>query len=95
MEKNSWVLPNRKDNELLQHEQGHFDFAILSASEFKKIALSVTLLKSNYVRKIDSVFNATLNKYKQMEIQYDEETNHMLNKKQKMLWNKKFDEMLK
>jgi hypothetical protein len=95
LKKNSWILPNRKINELLQHEQGHFDFAILSASEFKKVVFSTILLKNNCAQKIDSVFNATLNKYKQMEIQYDEETNHMLNKKQQMLWNKKFEEMLK
>jgi Bacterial protein of unknown function (DUF922) len=94
LKKNSWVLPDKKSNELLQHEQGHFDFAILSALEFKKIVFSTTLFKSNYAQKIDSVFKTTLNKYKQMEIQYDEETNHSLNKNGQMLWNKKFEEML-
>jgi hypothetical protein len=92
---NTWVLPDRKSDELLRHEQGHYNFAILLASEFKHTIDSTVLFKTNYSQKMDSIFQAIFNKYRQMEVQYDNETNHMNNKGKQELWNKKFEEMLK
>jgi len=92
---NSWVLPDKKTTELLQHEQGHFDFARLLSLEFKKEAGSTVLLINNCDRKLDSIFNTTLNNIKQMEIQYDDETNHMWNRTEQKKWNKKIADMLK
>lgn len=92
---NSWVLPDKKTTELLQHEQGHFDFARLLSFEFKKEAGSTVLLINNCDRKLDSIFNAALSNIKQMEIQYDDETNHMRNRTEQKKWNKKIADMLK
>lgn len=91
----SWVLPSKKTDELLVHEQGHFNFALLVAAEFKKTVNSTILLKSDYNQKISFIFNSVLNNVKQMEVQYDEETKHMVNKKEQLRWNIKIDEMLK
>jgi hypothetical protein len=95
LKNDSWVRPDKKSSELLEHEQGHFDFAILCSIEFKKVVKSTTFLKINYSQKIDSLFKVTLNKYKQMEIQYDIETNHMLNRSKQAEWNKTLETMLK
>lgn len=92
---NSWVLVDKESDELLQHEQGHFDFARLLALEFKNEASSTVLLFGNYKYKLDSIFNALLTKISQMEIQYDKETNHMWNREEQELWNEKISAMLK
>lgn len=95
LKNDSWVLTDKKSNELLEHEQGHFNFAILCLLEFKKAVKSTTFFKINYSQKIDSLFKITLNKYKQMEIEYDTETHHMLNKSKQAEWNKTLETMLK
>jgi predicted secreted Zn-dependent protease len=95
LKNDSWVLPDKKSSELLEHEQGHFDFAMLCSREFEKAVRSTTLLKINYPQKIDSIFKATLNKYKQMEIQYDTETNHMFDRSKQAEWNRALETMLK
>jgi len=95
LQENSWALPDKETTELLQHEQGHYDFALLLTLEFKKEADSTTLLMNNYNRKLDSIFNATLNNIQQMEIQYDNETNHMWNRPAQKRWNDKIADMLK
>ena len=75
---------------VLEAEQGHFDFARLLTLEFKKAIRSTILLKTNYTSKIDSIFNAILASIREMEIQYDKETDHMLNAKKQKLWIKKY-----
>ena len=94
LKENSWVLPDKETTELLAHEQGHFDFARLLTLQFKKEAGSTVLLMNNYSRKLDSIFNADLDNIKQMEIQYDNETNHMWNRAAQKRWNKKISDML-
>ena len=91
----SWVLPDKKSDELLVHEQGHFDFGLLVAAEFEKAIKSTVLLRSDYSQKISFIFNSIIGNVKQLEIQYDEETNHMKNKKEQLRWNTKISEMLK
>jgi len=95
LQERSWVLPSKRSAELLQHEQGHFDLARLLALEFKQEAGSTVLLRNNYSRKLDSIFNADLYDIKQMEIQYDTETNHMWDRAAQERWNKKIADMIK
>jgi len=94
LKNDSWVLPDKKSSELLEHEQGHLDFAILCSLEFEKVVKSETFLNINYSQKIDSIFKATLNKYKLLEIQYDTETNHMFDRNKQAEWNKKLNNMI-
>ncbi|MCC5613171.1 hypothetical protein LC612_42465 [Nostoc sp. CHAB 5834] len=91
---NSWVLPDKKTDELLEHEQGHFNMGILCTLKFKKEVASTVLLKSNYNEKIDLIFKSILMDINQMSLRYDEETNHMLNKSEQKKWNKKINNML-
>lgn len=92
--KKSWVKQEQKSDELLRHEQGHFNIALLAEAEFKKTVHSTTLLESNCRATIDSIFETVMSKYGAMELLYDEETNHMLKRKKQMQWNKKLSEML-
>ncbi|MGI4875423.1 MAG: DUF922 domain-containing protein [Janthinobacterium lividum] len=91
----SWVLPNRQTDELLMHEQGHFNFALLLASLFKKAVVSTVFTKADYAQKVKELFANILTEVKQLEVQYDAETNHMKNKEAQLSWNKKLEELLK
>lgn len=95
----SWVKKEalKKDyaDELLIHEQGHFYFGALCASELKRRFSEEAYNKSNYKAKIKEIFNEVFSKYKDMDDTYDYETNHMLNKKGQSRWNKFFEVELK
>jgi len=95
LQENSWVLPEKESKELQHHEQGHFDFGRLLALEFEKQADSTVLHINNCRHKLDSIFNSILNNVRQMNVQYDKDTNHMWNRKEQKRWNKKIADMLK
>lgn len=90
----SWVKKNQKSNELLQHEQGHYDLAIICAEMMKENFISNTFLRSNLSIKADSIFQSTLQLIKQIEVQYDDETNHMLNRDEQEKWNANIEKLL-
>lgn len=91
---NSWVIPDKKSNELLEHEQGHFNNALIHALKFKKEIMATILLKSNHYEKVSSIFKSIIKDANQMDLQYDEETNHSLNRSEQKKWNQKFNSML-
>ncbi len=94
LKSDSWVLKDKETDELLNHEQGHFNTAMICEAEFKKAIDTTTLLITNYSQKIDSVFNAVLNGIKELNVEYDKETNHMLNKEEQQKWDKKINDMI-
>ncbi len=91
---NSWVREDKESGELLHHEQGHFNTAVLLEGQFKKAIDTTTLLNSNYAQTIDSVFNVLLKSISELNIEYDKETNHMWNKEAQKQWDGKIDEMI-
>jgi predicted secreted Zn-dependent protease len=94
LKNDSWIKPDRESDELLEHEQGHLNFAMACSLEFAKTIRNAVLLKTNYKQKIDSVFKAILGRYNRMEVQYDTETNHMFNRIKQAEWNKTLETML-
>lgn len=95
LKENSWVLSSKESDELLNHEQGHFNLAILCEAGFKQAMDTITLFRYNYFQKIDATFNAVLKDIQELELQYDKETNHMLNTKEQKIWDDKIAGMLK
>lgn len=91
---NSWVVPDKKSDELLEHEQGHFNNALIHALKFKKAVTSTVLLKSNHNEKINLIFKSIMSDANQIDLQYDEETNHSRNRSEQKKWNQKFNSML-
>ncbi len=88
----SWVkkekiIKKKASEDLLQHEQGHYDLVIVCAETLRQTLNAATFLKSNYSVKVDSIANATLQLITQIENNYDEETNHMLNTDEQKRWN--------
>jgi hypothetical protein len=85
--KTSWVKLEKASDALLQHEQGHFNTGILCLRELNKKVAALNNKSSNFVSEVQSLFKTVLEKYKKMDLQYDEETNHSINKTEQQKWN--------
>ena len=90
----SWVAPNKRTDELLKHEQGHFDIARIHALKFKKEILSTLLVKDTYQETIKAVFQLYLVDARRMGLEYDEQTNHSRNRVEQAKWNQKLENWL-
>ena len=85
----TWVVKGKESDELLKHEQGHWDIAGLIARRYhrKLVALRAPTVQklTELVRKTEKQFQARANK---INDKYENETNHSMNTKQQNKWNK-------
>ena len=89
----SWWNPeslnSKKSEEILQHEQLHFDICELYGRKmFKEI---LKLKKSNKLNgeTLNRMYSQLENEYQKYQNRYDGETNHSLNTKNQKRWNKR------
>jgi hypothetical protein len=93
----SWArkdLPDRLTDELLQHEQLHFDIAELVARKLKKALLEQDYTQKNYEFKINAIRKRVISDGDRMQERYDIETGHGSNKKEQQLWISKVESEL-
>lgn len=90
-----WVRPGRESDGLLQHEQGHYDMALLLAAIFKKQASQLVLTRSTYSQQLRELFAGILAEIKQLEVQYDTETEHRKNSAAQLAWDRKLELLLR
>ena len=86
----SWVVAGAKTDHLLQHEQTHFDITELYVRKFRK-GLSEFVLKGSYenVHEIlNDLYNLIEKERSLMQKEYDQQTNHSLNKEADIKWQK-------
>jgi hypothetical protein len=83
----SWVRKEKATDELLKHEQGHFDIGILCQKELLSKIQASSYTKNNFKPLLQSIFNSTMQKYHRMGEQYDNETVHGKNKDNQEKWN--------
>lgn len=90
----SWVKPGKQSDELLKHEQGHFNAALLCLKEVLKTVAAAQFTRGNYKEEIQKIVYGTVQKYKDMNIRYDEETRHSMNKEEQKKWDAFFEKSL-
>lgn len=78
----AWIRDGKQSDYLLKHEQLHFDIAQLHIRLFQKKLESVTT-----TAQVKKLFDESLRAAKQMQVQYDEETQHSRNKPEQKRWN--------
>ncbi|WP_158828830.1 DUF922 domain-containing protein [Mucilaginibacter lacusdianchii] len=71
--------------EVLRHEQGHYQLAYLMRQEMLS-SLSQARYTANYQAQVNAIFSRVNEKYKQLNADYDDDTNHMLDRKQQDAW---------
>ncbi|WP_276135102.1 DUF922 domain-containing protein [Polluticoccus soli] len=73
----SWVNKKRDlSPELLRHEQGHFDIALVCAAELAKQVKAASFTAKNFEPLMNKLFDAAYDKCARLQEQYDAETGH-------------------
>lgn len=92
--KKSWVKKGKESEDLLKHEQGHFDVGLLYMQEVIKKMAETNFTRSGYQQEIRKLIADTHQKYKDMGTQYDKETNHSIKKDEQEKWNLFFNKQV-
>ena len=79
--------------EVLKHEQGHYTIAYLEQQELLR-EIGKTRFSRNYQYEAMAIFNRIDAKYKQMNTDYDDDTQHMTNRVQQHSWDVYFQKQL-
>jgi len=85
--KNSWKKNDKITDTLLKHEQGHFDIGILCAMELQRRINATVFMRTDYQASFAAIIKEVVDKYKQMDLQYDAETNHHANRQEQWKWD--------
>ncbi len=80
--------------EVLKHEQGHYTIAYLEQQEILR-EIGKTRFGRNYQYEAMAIFNRIDAKYKQLNIDYDEDTRHMTDRVQQHSWDMYFQKQLR
>lgn len=85
----SWVKNDSKVDELLKHEQGHFDITEWHARLLRKAFSKTTLdpYDKTLNKKIDVLFKNEFKKCQDHQKKYDKETKHGVIKEQQNKWS--------
>jgi len=73
-------------NEILKHEQGHYMIAFMEQQELRR-TLGKTVFRDDYKYTAQDIFNRIDAKYKKLNVDYDADTQHMLNREQQHSWD--------
>jgi hypothetical protein len=91
----SWVKSNQVyRQELLEHEQLHFDISELYARKLRKEFASTNFTYFNVKKKTESIYNQVQKQYLQRQQEYENESNYSLDKQKQAEWIKKIKEEL-
>ncbi|HEY8781571.1 MAG TPA: DUF922 domain-containing protein [Mucilaginibacter sp.] len=79
--------------EILKHEQGHYIIAYMEQQELLR-EVNRTIFGADYQYEAANIFNRIDAKYKQLNFNYDEDTQHMVNRVQQQSWDAYFKKRL-
>ncbi len=92
----SWVKRENATEDLLKHEQGHFDineiFARLCIKELQNVRVKNM---DKFGKEVEKVFDKISRKMSDFQNEYDRETDHSKVKDKQIVWNAKIEKLLK
>ncbi len=91
----SWVKKGMQTDYLLNHEQRHFDLAEAGAREFRKQLKTAHFTAENFHKEVQRITIEMDQKYKKLQQQYDQESDHSRIEGKQKEWDEKIDAMLK
>ena len=83
----SWV--RIKTNEVLAHEQGHFDIAEIFARKLNKMMKAYRFNAKTASTDLNRLYEDVMKQHRQTQTQYDQETDYSRNKPNQEEWLKK------
>jgi hypothetical protein len=87
----SWVKPIGRNDYILKHEQDHFDISYICTMHFVEKLQEANITASNYNDVVNKLYQQSIKEMKDMQDQYDTETNHSLIKDKQEQWNAKIE----
>lgn len=90
----SWSRKDKQTEELLIHEQGHFNIGILCMRELVSTYKATKWLKAGFGAQMQTMISTVMKKYHEMGMRYDRETKHSMNKAEQEKWNLFFAQSL-
>lgn len=93
----SWVKSEGKSDELLQHEQGHFDITEIYARKLREELRKIKCDKKTQEqiqKEVDAIFERIQKEWEMEDEKYDQETDHGRNKEKQKEWNEKIQRRL-
>jgi len=72
--------------EILKHEQGHYTIAYMEQQEVLREVNKIRF-RADYQQRAAEIFNRIDAKYKQLNLDYDDDTAHMTNRVQQHSWD--------
>ncbi len=84
-----------KTDYILKHEQGHFDIAEIYARMLNKQMSEYVFNHQRYQEDLNNIYFTIEREREQMQEDYDNETNHSINKEKQEIWFKKIDSLMK
>lgn len=88
----SWGL--HKTDYILSHEQGHFNISEIFARKLKKKIIEYQFNSRTYQKDLAKIYKAITDEKEKMQRDYDQETNHSINKTKQAEWLKKINSLL-
>jgi len=90
----SWMDRSRVNTpgvtaEILKHEQGHYDISYMEQQELLR-TVSRTIFRSNYHQVANAIFDRIEAKYRQLNLDYDNDTQNSTNRVQQHSWDAYF-----
>lgn len=89
----SWV--RIKNDEVLAHEQGHFDLAELHARKLHKALKAYKFNARTVSTDVNKIYDSLMNAHHEAQSLYDNETDYSRNKPKQDEWQKKIADELK
>jgi hypothetical protein len=90
-----WVKPDYRTDEVLSHEQRHFDVVKIISERYKQQLLHTKLPVENYDGALHAAYFKYMHEMNVMQDAYDGETRHGLDAFAQAQWNRKIQEELK
>lgn len=91
----SWSKPKEQTDDLLRHEQGHFDiYEIYGRLIMQRIKETKALSGTKFSDKISKIFTKSFAELQKFQREYDRETDHSKDKEKQEEWNRKLEKML-
>lgn len=92
----SWVDSGSINNNLLLHEQGHFDIEEIYARLLRKNIAATNFFKQTFEKQLQGLHNKSINECnKEQDLIYDKETDLSRNLAKQKQWNMKIAKRLK
>jgi len=92
----SWSKPEEQNDNLLKHEQGHFDiYEIYGRIIMKRLKEAKVFSSDKFSERVQKIFNKAFDELQKFQQKYDSETKHSKDKEKQAEWNKKLENMLK